>query len=180
MAVSSQKFLPSGKSGSLAVMPAAKLSMIRKPLVTTSSDGEAKKTVVDIHKKVTSLTFIFRKSRILTKKIIRRKRKSAEIEENRKREEKLEERSVETDFGSEQPHTSKSSTIVVSQSEIFSRVSEQVSFGWFELFISAIAISMKPIPSEQCRSACASPGNMATMLIKKANSLILIRLSKIT
>jgi len=92
MVVSSQKFLPSGKSGSLAVRPTAKLSMIRKPLVATSSDGEAKKTIADIHKKVTSLTFIFRKSRILTKKIIRRKRKSAEIEENRKREEKLEER----------------------------------------------------------------------------------------
>jgi len=78
MAVSSQKFLPSGKSGSLAVMPAAKLSMIRKPLIATSSDSDVKKTVFDIRNKVTSLTFIFRSKKILKKRILDRKRKLVE------------------------------------------------------------------------------------------------------
>jgi len=90
MAVSSQKFLPSGKSGSLAVMPAAKLSMIRKPLIATSSDSDVKKTVFDIRNKVTSLTFIFRSKKILKKRILDRKRKLVETEKNKKREERLE------------------------------------------------------------------------------------------
>ena len=90
MVVSSQKFLPSGKSGSLAVRPTAKLSMIRKPLVATSSDGEAQKTVLDVRNKVTSLTFIFRRKKILKKKILDRKRKLVETEKNQKREEELE------------------------------------------------------------------------------------------
>jgi len=90
MVVSSQKFLPSGKSGSLAVRPTAKLSMIRKPLVATSSDGEAQKTVLDVRNKVTSLTFIFKRKKILKKKILDRKRKLVETEKNKKREEELE------------------------------------------------------------------------------------------
>ena len=90
MAVSSQKFLPSGKSGSLAVMPAAKLSMIRKPLIATSSDSDVKKTVFDIRNKVTSLTFIFRSKKILKKRILDRKSKLVETEKNKKREERLE------------------------------------------------------------------------------------------
>jgi hypothetical protein len=90
MVVSSQKFLPSGKSGSLAVRPTAKLSMIRKPLVATSSDGEAQKTVLDVRNKVTSLTFIFKRKKILKKKILDRKRKLVETKKNKKREEELE------------------------------------------------------------------------------------------
>ena len=92
MAVSSQKFLPPGKSGSLAVRPAAKLAMVRTPLMTTSSESPAKRTFINIHKKVTSLTFIFRKSLVLKNNIINRKRKTAEVEKSKKREQKLEER----------------------------------------------------------------------------------------
>lgn len=101
MAVSSQKFLPSGKSGSLAVMPAAKLSMIRKPLITTSSDSDAKKTVFDIRNKVTSLTFIFRSKKILKKRILDRKRKLVETEKNKKREERLESKKKATNKDNE-------------------------------------------------------------------------------
>ena len=101
MAVSSQKFLPSGKSGSLAVMPAAKLSMIRKPLIATSSDSDAKKTVFDIRNKVTSLAFIFRSKKILKKRILDRKKKVVEVENNKKREERLESKKKATNKDNE-------------------------------------------------------------------------------